>query len=205
MRLVGRTWGCFAGVAVLVLARSASAEPSLEERLADLEAKRRADAARLEALVKEVEALRAAERARRAKEDEAAAAEAAKKRAADEAAARRRVPFDGDYTWMNGQSKQKTFPFTFSEFVTPSLYLDTYYAFSLNQPKDDTLTGSASVTRHNELQINLASVGFEWNVKNVIGRLSLQMGSMLKVVQDQDGTAQKGSSLATDALATSAR
>ena len=111
-------------------------------------------------------------------------------------------PFSSiDSTWMNGQSKQKTFPLgTFNGVVTPSIYLDTHYAFSANRPKDNTLTGSASIGRHNEFVINLASVGLEWNVANVIGRLSLQFGSMLNVVQDLDGTVLRGRNASTEAL-----
>src|SRR5262249_46950860 len=95
----------------------------------------------------------------------------------------------GDFTWMNGQSRQKDFPLKpFGGAVTLSLYLDVNYAYSFNHPRDDTFTGTASVPRHNEFNINLASVGFEWNYRNVIGRLSLQYGSMLSIVQDLDGT-----------------
>lgn len=101
----------------------------------------------------------------------------------------------GDFTWMNGQSRQKSFPLDFSKYLTVSLYLDTYYAYSFNHPRDNTLTATASVARHNEIQINLASVGFEWNYKNVIGRLSLQWGNMLNVVQDLDGSTARGRSL----------
>jgi hypothetical protein len=106
----------------------------------------------------------------------------------------------GDFTWMNGQSRQKDFPLQLSKYVTVSLYLDAYYAYSANAPRDNTLTGSASVGRHNEFQINLASVGAEWNYKNVIGRLSLQAGSMLNIVQDLDGTVARGRSLTTQNL-----
>ena len=89
------------------------------------------------------------------------------------------APFGwGDFTWMNGQSRQKDFPLkAFGDAVTLSLYLDVNYAYSLNHPRDDTFTGTASVPRHNEFNVNLASVGMEWNYKNVIGRLSLQYGS----------------------------
>jgi hypothetical protein len=104
------------------------------------------------------------------------------------------APFGwGDFTWMNGQSRQKDFPLkAFGDAVTLSLYLDVNYAYSLNHPRDDTFTGTASVPRHNEFNVNLASVGFDWNYKNVIGRLSLQFGSMISIVQDLDGTAARG-------------
>ena len=99
----------------------------------------------------------------------------------------------GDFTWMNGQSRQKDFPLkAFNDAVTLSLYLDTNYAYSLNHPRDNTFTGTASVPRHNEFNVNLASVGLEWNYKNVIGRLSLQYGSIISIVQDLDGTTARG-------------
>lgn len=97
---------------------------------------------------------------------------------------------------MNGQSRQKDFPLkAFGDAVTLSLYLDFNYAYSSNHPRDNTITSSASVPRHNEIGINLVSVGFDWNYRNVIGRISLQWGSMLSVVQDLDGTAARGRSL----------
>jgi hypothetical protein len=104
------------------------------------------------------------------------------------------TPFGwGDFTWMNGQSRQKDFPLkAFGDAVTLSLYLDVNYAYSANHPRDNTFTGTASVPRHNEFNVNLASVGFEWNYKNVIGRLSLQYGSMISIVQDLDGTTARG-------------
>ena len=104
-------------------------------------------------------------------------------------------------TWMNGQSRQKSFPLgNFNGVVTPSLYLDASYGFSMNQPRDNTLTGSGTIGRHNEIGINLASVGIDWNVANVIGRLSLQFGSQLAMVQEGDGSVARGRNLTTDAL-----
>jgi hypothetical protein len=107
----------------------------------------------------------------------------------------------GDFTWMNGQSRQKTFPLeAWGGAVTPSLYLDVNYAFSFNRPRDNTLTGTASVPRHNEFNVNLATVGFEWSFHNVIGRLSLQYGSTLSIIQDLDGTTARGRNMAVQNL-----
>lgn len=107
----------------------------------------------------------------------------------------------GDWTWMNGQSRQKDFPLkAFGDAVTLSLYLDVNYAYSLNHPRDNTLTGTASVPRHNEFDLNLASVGFDWNYRNAVGRLSLQYGSMISVVQDLDGTTARGRNMAVQNL-----
>lgn len=107
------------------------------------------------------------------------------------------APFDGDYTWMNGQSRQKEFPLKLGKVATFSTYLDAYFAVSGNHPIDHTLTGGASATRSGEFQINLASVGVDLSYKNVLGKLSLQWGNMLSVVQDLDGTTGRGRSLST--------
>ncbi len=110
------------------------------------------------------------------------------------------APFSGDFTWMNGQSRQKSFPLDFSKAITLSLYLDVFYAWSFNHPLDNTLTGTASTSRHNEFQINLGSIGIDWNYRNVVGRLSLQAGTVLNVVQDLDGTAKRGRGLSIEDL-----
>lgn len=107
------------------------------------------------------------------------------------------APFDGDYTWMNGQSRQKDFPLKLGNVAVISTYLDAYFALSGNRPIDHTLTGGASATRSGEFQINLASVGVDLSYKNVLGKLSLQWGNMLSVVQDLDGTTARGRSLST--------
>jgi hypothetical protein len=103
----------------------------------------------------------------------------------------------GDFTWMNGQSRQTDFPLAFSKIVTVSLYLDTFYAYSTNHPADNTLVGSASIARHNEFMLNLVSVGVQANYRNVLFNLSLQTGDMLNIVQDLDGTVARGKFLTT--------
>ena len=112
--------------------------------------------------------------------------------------AQAKVPFAfGDFTWMNGQSRQKDFPLAFSKVITTSVYLDTYYAYSTNRPADNTIVGSATIGRHNEFQINLVSVGAQVNYRNVLANLSLQTGDMLNIVQDLDGSAARGKNLTT--------
>ena len=102
---------------------------------------------------------------------------------------------------MNGQSRQHDFPLAGpSKYVALSLCLDTYYALSTHRPRDHTITGSASIGRHGEFQLNLASVGMEWNYRNVIGRLSVQTGDMLNLIQDLDGSVTRGRNLSTTNL-----
>lgn len=112
-----------------------------------------------------------------------------------------KVPFGhADFTWMNGQSRQRSTPLQLGKYVTGSLYLDTYFSQSNNRPRDNTIVGSASIGRSGEFQINLASVGVSWNYQNVIGRIELQSGSMLNIVQDLDGSVGRGRNLTTAGL-----
>jgi len=100
----------------------------------------------------------------------------------------------GDFTWMNGQSRQKSQPLT-NSFATVNLYLDTYYGYSFNHPIDDTIVGSGAVGRDTEWQINNATIGIETNYKNVIGKITLQSGNQLAVTQDLDHTVDRGRNL----------
>ena len=100
----------------------------------------------------------------------------------------------GDFTWMNGQNRQKSQPLS-NSFATVNLYLDTYYGYSFNKPRDDTIVGSGAVGRNTEWQINNATIGVETNYKNVLGKLTLQTGNQLAVTQDLDGTVNRGRNL----------
>ncbi len=114
---------------------------------------------------------------------------------AAEQASSRPAPFAfGDFTWMNGQSRQKSQPLS-NSFATVNLYLDTYYGYSFNHPKDDTIVGSGAVGRNTEWQINNATIGLDTNYKNVLGKITLQSGNQLAVTQDLDGTVNRGRNL----------
>jgi len=111
------------------------------------------------------------------------------------------APFSwGDFTWMNGQSRQHSSPLALTSFMTLSVYLDAYYLFSFNQPIDDTLTGTGTTSRHNEIQMNLVSLGVDILYEHMIGRFSFQYGGWLDIVQDLDGTVDRGRSLSTSSL-----
>jgi hypothetical protein len=115
--------------------------------------------------------------------------------AAAEAPAAKPAPFAfGDFTWMNGQSRQKSQPLS-NSIATVSLYLDTYYNYSFNQPRDNTIVGSGAVGRNTEWQLNNATIGIESNYKNILGKLTLQTGNQLGVTQDLDGTVNRGRNL----------
>ena len=105
----------------------------------------------------------------------------------------------GDFTWMNGQSRQKQQVLT-NQYGTLSLYMDAYYNFSMNHPRDNTIVGSNSTGRNTEVQVNMAGIGFDTQYKNIIGKVSLQTGNMLAVVQDTDASVNRGRNLSTSNL-----
>lgn len=118
-----------------------------------------------------------------------------------------KIPFDGmDLTWINGQNRQRNFPLTFTDkqtnetIVTGVAYLDTYFNYNFANPKDNTQTISSTMGRANEFTLNLASVGIETNYKNIIGRVWLQTGQMLEIVQKLDGTVGRGRNTSTENL-----
>ena len=109
-----------------------------------------------------------------------------------------KIPFDGmDLSWVNGQSRQQNFPLQVKDkdgetVLTATTFLDGYYNYNFAHPLDHTQTISAVMGRANEFSLALASIGIESNYKNIIGRLWLQTGSMLNVVQETDGSVLRG-------------
>jgi hypothetical protein len=110
-----------------------------------------------------------------------------------------KVPFDGmNLRWINGQNRQKDFPLVLKEkstgetILTGVAYLDTYFNYSFSNPLDNTHTASATIGRHKEFTLNLASIGIESYYKRIIGRIWLQTGQMGAIIQDVDPTVQRG-------------
>jgi hypothetical protein len=109
-----------------------------------------------------------------------------------------KIPFEGmDLTWINGQNRQTDFPLQLKDkngetILTGVAYLDTYYNYNFANPTDNTQTISASIGRHNEFTLNLASIGIETNYKNIVGRVWLQYGQMGSIVNDVDGSVYRG-------------
>lgn len=117
-----------------------------------------------------------------------------------------KVPFENyNLTWINGQNRQTDFPLQLKDkngetMLTGVVYLDGHFNYNFAQPKDNTQTISAVTTRSNEFSLALASIGIESNYKNTIGRLWLQTGSMLNIIQETDGSVNRGRNTSTGNL-----
>jgi hypothetical protein len=151
--------------------------PSLEERLRQLEG--------------EVRQLRAQKAA------EAKAAEpppATTKESAPAQTPTSSEPFAwGDFTWLNGGSRQTT-RLLDSKYFTPQIDIDSNYTFSFNQPIDNTIVGSTATARHNELSLAFLGVGGDAHIGNIRGRFFFQYGTRSTVVPRNDLTVLKGQS-----------
>ena len=86
------------------------------------------------------------------------------------------TPFaDADWTWMNGNSRQKDAPLD-TKFFSPEFRADTFYGLDFNQPKDHSMGGSSEVFRNGEVQLEDLSIGGDFHVDNVRGRVLALFG-----------------------------
>ncbi|MFT3769759.1 MAG: outer membrane beta-barrel protein [Minicystis sp.] len=147
----------------------------MEKRIADLEA-------RAAAAEKKAEDKKAAEE-RKAVED---------KKAAEATQPATPTPFGfGDLSWAPGnkgpsESSLKWGPFT------GELRVDTAYHFSFNKPKDNTISGSSEVFRHNEVQLTQLGIGGDFYYKGVQARLMTQFGMYATTTPRNDASPGRG-------------
>jgi len=166
-------------VGALVAAAPARAQPappdgaarSIEERLRDVEAANAALRDQLRALQQKVEPAPAP-----ATPIEPSSSE----------------PFAwGDFTWMNGASRQ-TQRILDTKYFTPQFDVDLNYTYSFNQPYDHTLVGSSATFRHNELELAFLGIGGDAHIGPVRGRIFLQFGERAVGVPRNDLTPNHG-------------
>jgi len=105
----------------------------------------------------------------------------------------REAPYaNGDFSWLNGSNRQPD-PLLKWGPITGSIFVDAYYAFQFSQPADHTIFQTTTAPRHNELAVNLVSLGVEVaGLGGPIGRLYLQAGSNEETNWGQDATTQRG-------------
>ncbi len=97
----------------------------------------------------------------------------------------------GDFTWINGGSRQATHLID-SQYFTPQLDIDLNYTYSFNHPLDNTIVGSTATARHNELQLAFLGFGGDAHIGSVRARLLLQYGTRSTAVPRNDLTSNRG-------------
>jgi hypothetical protein len=96
-----------------------------------------------------------------------------------------------DFTWLNGNSREKTPPLD-TKFFTPEFRADVDYIYDFNHPKDDTIGGSSEVFRSGEVQITQLGIGGDFHYDNVRGRLLTQFGMYSETTPRNDASPARG-------------
>jgi hypothetical protein len=97
----------------------------------------------------------------------------------------------GDFTWLNGNPRNKDVAFD-TPFFTPEVRFDTHYMTSFNQPKDHTIGGSTESFRSGEIQVEQISVGGDFHWNNVRGRILTMFGLFATTTPRNDASAAVG-------------
>ena len=97
----------------------------------------------------------------------------------------------GDFTWLNGNNRQKS-ALLDTKYFTGSFLLDINYTVSQNNPIDHTVVGSTALSRNNELVLQFLGFGGDFHYGAARGRLMTQFGMRSVVVPRNDGSAFRG-------------
>jgi hypothetical protein len=97
----------------------------------------------------------------------------------------------GDFTWLNGSSRQHKAVLD-TPYFTPEILLDVAYTASNNNPIDDTVVGSTALARNNEIMLNFLGFGGDFHYGHARGRLMTQFGERSVIVPRNDGSTFRG-------------
>jgi Putative beta-barrel porin-2, OmpL-like. bbp2 len=111
---------------------------------------------------------------------------------ADPVKQQRIAPFsDWDWTWLNGNPRNKDVAFD-SKFFTPEIRADITYNYDFNKPVDDSIGGSSEMFRANEIQLEQLGLGGDFHYDNVRARFMTQFGMYSTTTVRNDPSYAKG-------------
>src|SRR5215510_9853603 len=96
-----------------------------------------------------------------------------------------------DFSWVPGNYGSSDRPLSIKAF-TGEFRVDTAYNYSFNDPRDNTISGSSEVFRHNEFQVTQLGIGGDFNYNNVQGRLMTQFGMYSVTTPRNDASPGRG-------------
>lgn len=101
-------------------------------------------------------------------------------------------PFsDWDWTWLNGNPRNKDVAFD-SKFFTPEIRADITYNYDLNKPIDNSMGGSSELFRSNEIQLEQLGIGGDFHYDSVRARFMTQFGMYSTATARNDSSYAKG-------------
>jgi hypothetical protein len=98
----------------------------------------------------------------------------------------------GDFTWLNGQSRNKD-TILDTKLFTLEARFDTHYMQDFNEPIDHTIVGATESFRSGEVQIEQVSVGGDFHWQNVRGRVLYMDGLFSTTTPRNDGSSATAS------------
>lgn len=102
------------------------------------------------------------------------------------------APFsDWDWTWLNGNPRNKDVAFD-SKFFTPEIRADITYNYDFNKPIDNSIGGSSEIFRANEIQLEQLGLGGDFHHDNVRARFMTQFGMYSTTTVRNDPSYAKG-------------
>ena len=102
------------------------------------------------------------------------------------------TPFaDYDWTWLNGNPRNKDIAFD-SKFFTPEIRADLTYTYDFNKPVDNSMGGSSELFRSNEIQLEQLGIGGDFHLDNVRARFMTQFGAYSTATIRNDPSYAKG-------------
>jgi len=102
------------------------------------------------------------------------------------------APFsDWDWTWLNGNPRNKDVAFD-SKFFTPEIRADITYNYDFNKPIDNSIGGSSEIFRSNEIQLEQLGLGGDFHYDNVRARFMTQFGMYSTTTVRNDPSYAKG-------------
>jgi hypothetical protein len=100
-------------------------------------------------------------------------------------------PFEGDWTWLNGNGHAVDSPMA-SKYFTPEFRADANYILDYNHPHDDTVGGATESFRSDEWQLEQISVGGDIHIDNVRGRILTMNGLFATTTPRNDASPNRG-------------
>ena len=98
---------------------------------------------------------------------------------------------DWDWTWLNGNPRNKDVAFD-SKFFTPEIRADVTYTYDFNKPIDNSIGGSSEIFRANEIQLEQLGVGGDFHFDHAHARLMTQFGMYSSTTPRNDASYAKG-------------
>jgi len=103
-----------------------------------------------------------------------------------------RAPFGfADWSWLNGNSRQKTARLD-SRYFTGEFRADVTYIMDFNHPSDHTLSGSSESGRTSEVQVQQLGIGGDFHSEHARGRLMTQFGLYSTMTPRNDASPARG-------------